>query len=224
MYIETMDIKPYEVPLTNTSPSPRPIRHGFELTRNRAPTSEKDKQNIVKQSVTDVVNKLSDYYYAAIDESTVLETLEVLLSHTDDSFDLSEAISSYYEAITLVSNEIVSNTELTDALNDLHQATEEAQEEGFPDPGDIAIRNSEELVKKIYSIFSSRFEVYPTQDGEIAINIYNGRGSSVILFCDSTGGTLCMVNINGNSRRAHYSIIDSLPDGFVKEALKELNT
>ena len=220
MHIETMDIKPYEVPLTNTSPSPRPIRHGFELTRNRAPTSEKDKQYSVTKSISDVVNNI---YYAAIDKTMVLEALEVLLWHTNDPFDIPEAISSYNEAIAFKFDEIAHNSLLTDALNDLHKATEEAHEEGFPIPSNIAIRNSEELVKKVYGIFPSRFEVYPTQDGEIAVDIYNGKGSSVILLCESAGAILCLVNINGNSRRAHYTQVNMLPDGFVKEALKELS-
>ena len=105
-----------------------------------------------------------------------------------------------YEAIKYILNDW-DNTKLTDALDDLDKATEEARDEGFPIPRDVAIRNSEQLVKKIYEVFPSRYEVYPTQDGEIAIDIYNGKDSSVIFLCDSMGEILCLVNINGTGRR-----------------------
>lgn len=113
--------------------------------------------------------------------------------------------------------------ELAETLNDLREAADEAREEGFPIPSDTAIANSERLIKKICGISPGRHGVYPTPDGEIAIDIFNGKGSSVILLCDSGGGALCLVNMEGNHRRARYSKTDALPDGFVREALSELN-
>lgn len=74
----------------------------------------------------------------------------------------------------------------------------------------------------MYGISPRRFEVYPTPDGEIAINAPDGEGRSVILLCDSEGGALCLVNLNGHHRRARYSTTEMLPDGFVHEALAEL--
>ena len=47
-------------------------------------------------------------------------------------------------------------------------------------------------------------------------------GVSVILLCDSNGGALCLVNMNGKHRRARYSSAEILPDGFLREALTEL--
>ena len=153
----------------------------------------------------------------------MLEALQVLLSHTNNPFDISGAISSYCEAIELISDELVGNTELTDALDDLYNTAEEAHEEGFPIPSDLAISNSEALVRKIYGIFPSRFEVYPRRMVKLLL-IFTTEGQAFcILLCDSAGAILCMVNINGHSRRAHYTQVDMLPDGFVKEALQELS-
>ena len=112
--------------------------------------------------------------------------------------------------------------ELTGILDGLREATDEAREEGFPVPSDTAIANSERLIKEVYGILPGRHGVYPTPDGEIAIDVFNGRGSSVVLLCDSAGGALCLVNMDGNHRRARYSRTDALPDGFVREALSEL--
>ena len=49
---------------------------------------------------------------------------------------------------------------------------------------------------------------------EIAIDAPGGHGRSVLLLCDSEGGTLCLVNMNGNHRRARYDTTNTLPDGF----------
>ena len=113
-------------------------------------------------------------------------------------------------------------SELNDALRDLREARDEAREEGFPQPSEFALENAERLLQEMYGISPRRFEVYPTPDGEIAIDAPDGQGRSVILLCDSEGGALCLVNLNGHHRRARYSTTETLPDGFVHEALAEL--
>jgi len=111
---------------------------------------------------------------------------------------------------------------LNDALSDLRGARDEAREEGFSQPSDQALQNAERLLKAMYGISPRRFEVYPTPDSEIAIDAPDGQGQSVILLCDSDGGALCLVNMNGNHRRARYATTKTLPDGFVREALAAL--
>ena len=117
-----------------------------------------------------------------------------------------------------------SDGDLYAALYDLRQAAKEASEEGFPAPSDNALANANRLLKEMYGISRRRFEVYPTQDGEIAIDAPGGYGRSVLLLCDSQGGALCLVNMNGKHRRARYSSTEMLPDGFVREALTELES
>ena len=112
--------------------------------------------------------------------------------------------------------------ELTDVLQDLCEATDEAREEGFPFPSDKAKINAERLLKKMYDISPGRFEVYPTPNGEIAVDAPSGKGKSVVVFCDSEGRALCMVNMSGEHRRARYSNANRLPDNFVRNALAEL--
>ena len=71
-------------------------------------------------------------------------------------------------------------------------------------------------------ILPCRFEVYPTPDGEIAIDAPGGYGQSVILYCKAEGGALCLVNIGGKHRHAGYSHASYLPDNFLRDALAEL--
>ena len=114
------------------------------------------------------------------------------------------------------------NAELRDALGDLDDATAEAREEDFPIPSDTALANARRLLLAMYKLSPQRFEVYPTPDGEVAIDAPGGRGRSVLLLCDSDGAALCLVNMDGKHRRARYSDTSLLPDGFVREALEEL--
>ena len=113
-------------------------------------------------------------------------------------------------------------TDLRDALHDLDQAREEAREDEFPAPSEKTLRNARRLLHAMYRISPRRFEVYPTPDGEIAVDAPGGPGCSVLLLCDPDGGALCLVNMNGAHRRARYSDTRGLPDGFVREALSEL--
>ena len=112
--------------------------------------------------------------------------------------------------------------DLCDALRDLEEARSEAHEEGFAVPSDVALGNARRLLPAMYRLSPRRFEVYPMPDGEIAIDVPGGPGRSVLLLCGSDGGALCSVNMNGGHRRARYSDARGLPDGFVCDALAEL--
>ena len=114
-------------------------------------------------------------------------------------------------------------SELSVALTDLQEATEYAEEEGFPIPSKSAISNAERLLNEIHKISSLHLEVYPTLDGEIAIHIPNGRGRSVVVLCDSDGGALCMANLDSGHRREKYPTSDALPDKFLRQAFMGAN-
>ena len=113
---------------------------------------------------------------------------------------------------------------LRDALHDLNEVKNEAREDKFTVPSDVAVGNAQRLLLAMYQILARRFEVYPMPDGEVAIDVPGGPGRSVLLLCGSDGGALCSVNMNGVHRYARYSNSSArrLPDGFVREALAEL--
>ena len=112
--------------------------------------------------------------------------------------------------------------ELRDALRDLDEAVAEAREEGFPAPSDETLEDARRLLLALHDISPRRFEIYPTPDGEIALDAPGGGNCSVVLLCGPDGGALCLVNMDGRHRRAHYSETGGLPDGFIREALEEL--
>ena len=115
-----------------------------------------------------------------------------------------------------------SDPALAAALKDLEDVEREAQEEGFPVPTKSAFRNANQLVRGMYKVAPRRYLVYPTPDNEIAIDAPGGYGRSVILFCDSDGSALCLVNMNGKHRHKSYPSSKGLPDSFIRDALIEL--
>ena len=113
--------------------------------------------------------------------------------------------------------------ELRDALRDLRKVRHEASKEGFPQPSDAAIENATRLLPEMYHILPRRFEVYPMPSGEIAIDAPSQHERSVVLLCESDGGALCLVNMDGDHRRARYcNAAKTLPDSFLHDALVEL--
>ena len=78
-------------------------------------------------------------------------------------------------------------------------------------------------MQDLYRLRPSREEAYPTSDGEVALVVPGGHRRSVLVLCESRGGVLCSVNLNGRHRRARYDIATTLHDGFVREALMELD-
>lgn len=108
------------------------------------------------------------------------------------------------------------------ALEDLHGVSAEADEEGYPQPAPLALSNAKRILHRMHALFSARLEVYPTPDGEVAIVASRTPRHSVMVLCGSSGGALCMVNMDGVHRRARHSTADTLPDKFLRDALDEL--
>ena len=108
------------------------------------------------------------------------------------------------------------------ALEDLRGALAEAEEEGYTQPAPLALSNAERILRRMHALFDARLEVYPTPDGEVAIVAPGTPRHSVMVLCDSSGCALCMVNMDGVHRQARHSTADTLPDGFLRDALDEL--
>ena len=112
--------------------------------------------------------------------------------------------------------------QLKEALEDLRATPDEAMDEGYPQPTQLALANAGRVLRLMHTLLPTRLEVYPTPDGEVALVAPGGPRCSVMVLCESNGGALCMVNMDGEHRRARYSTADGLPDGFLRDALNEL--
>ena len=116
----------------------------------------------------------------------------------------------------------VTARDFLEALEDLLSVETEAREEGYRVPSAEAVANATRLLQRLYQVSGRRYEVYPTLDGEVAIDAPDGTGQSVLVLCESSGEVLCMANLISGNRYARYSSASSLPDGFVAESLSEL--
>ena len=112
--------------------------------------------------------------------------------------------------------------DLLDALADLKASSDEAKDEDLPVPSGRALQNGERVLRAVYRMWPRRFEVYPMPNGEIAIDAPAGPGRSLLILCDSEGGALCTVNFDRSHRRARYSDARMLPDGFLREAIRDM--
>ena len=112
--------------------------------------------------------------------------------------------------------------QLANTLRDLHEMNDEADEEGIPPPSELAVANANRLIRAIYDILPRQYLVELLPEGVIAITIPGGFRCSVMLLCESEGGALCSVNMNGKHRRKRYPHANQLPDRLLREALSEL--
>ena len=141
------------------------------------------------------------------------------------SYDIEAVIPLWIKAvpkITGLAHEPYIPPDLAEALADLDNVADEAHDEGFEPPPNGVIWTAGRLLRSMYRLRPMRFEVYPTPEGEIAVVAPGGPRRSVMALCEPKGEVLCMVNLNGNHRRARYSDANGLPDGFFREALADL--
>ena len=100
--------------------------------------------------------------------------------------------------------------ELAEAREDLLRVFQEAEEEGYPRPTELAFNAAARLLTTMYAISPRRFEVYPTPDAEIAIDTAPRPGKSLIVLCDSDGEVLYLLYIDGCQESERLRSVDDL--------------
>ncbi len=113
-------------------------------------------------------------------------------------------------------------TDLRAALEEWQRVPDEAREEEFPVPTRRALHHSLRLLKTMYKLSPRRFEVYPTPEGEIAIEGTGSQGQWVILYCESGGGALCIFGNGNQDGYKRYKNLKELPDIFLQKVLNSL--
>ena len=119
-------------------------------------------------------------------------------------------------------DDMLRDTVFEGILKELSNLENEALEDGYPPPSPIAMAHAGRLIHEMYRLSPRQFLVDSMPEEGVAISVTGGYKSSVLIVCESDGGALCSVNMNGEHRRARYSNAEMLPDGFLGEALAEL--
>ena len=108
-----------------------------------------------------------------------------------------------------------------EVYGELRSVDKDADEEGFPAPTMIVKQIAESLLWYIVG-FAGPVSVYPTIDGEIAIDAYSNRGS-VVFLCEPSGNVFYMSNVDGVQEYKRFELWEELVfDSSISESLDSL--
>ena len=114
---------------------------------------------------------------------------------------------------------------LEKSLEELRGVPEEAAEDGYPVPGEVAIKNAQKTLRRLHRHHPGRYTVCPTEEGDVAISVpVVGMGKAMTIECDSDGGLICFVNVDGHMRRMKDYDADTAWESsdFIVRALSDL--
>ena len=91
-------------------------------------------------------------------------------------------------------------------LNSLHKALDnlqkECEEEGFKLFSETSKKNAKHILDFVYTKFPNyEYDIYPTEDCEIAINCTPQKGRGVLILCDSNGSVAYFATLDGKNSR-----------------------
>ena len=115
---------------------------------------------------------------------------------------------------------LIDLTDLNAALKDLDGVIDEAREDGYPDPAPQAIENARLLVEAMYDIRPMRYDIYPMDDGEVAID--GGDKRRIGVFCYPDGSVLYIGWTDGKRVRIRCDDPKDIPYEFLNLALNQL--
>lgn len=112
--------------------------------------------------------------------------------------------------------------ELADALQDLDEICEEAEENGYVPPSVSTIRHADTVLRRLYKAYPRLYIVYSMPDDEIGIYAPGKEGESAVLYCFPDGSTHCHVNMQGSVTRTECQTIDRLFDPPLRKVFEQL--
>ena len=98
----------------------------------------------------------------------------------------------------------------------------DAADVGNPMPAQSVVDEAKRIVLGLRPHLPHNVDVYTMEEGKIAVFGHSGRG--FLLICEPGSSALCIVTIGSVSRRARYESSTTLPDGFLKEGLQEVQS
>ena len=143
-----------------------------------------------------------------VHEESTQKTTDISGCDQDNEFDISGKNKPAYSSGRLIRLDAI--------FDDLSDVQSEAQEEGYPLPTQLAIRNAKHLVNVLYDIAPLRYEVYPTICGEIAIDTPNGTSSSAIIICASDGSVMYIASSAEGEFSNKCLSVEEIPDSRLR--------
>ncbi len=146
--------------------------------------------------------------------------MDIRLSNTTDTYLDDSVASATSLGMWDRTRKPADLTDLDAALEDLAGVIDEAREDGYPDPTPQAMDNARLLVKTMYDIRPIRYDIYPMDDGEVAID--GGDKRRIGVFCYPDGSVLYIGWADGERVRIRANAPEDIPYDFLKLALHQL--
>ena len=136
-----------------------------------------------------------------------------------------DTVGNRYEGVAMISREpferisMSPQTEtgsLVEALQDLAGVKAEANEQGYPEPTSGAIETAGVLVRKMHGISAQRYDIYPTDDGEVVIDVGEQGSRRLFVFCYPNRDVLFIGWVDGERRDLPVSFGEDFPAEFVE--------
>ena len=100
--------------------------------------------------------------------------------------------------------------------------SEETSDASLPMLSERVLDEARRIVRALRRQLPLDTDVYPMDEGKVAIELYGEFGHGFLLVCEPGGSALCIVTVDGISRRARYESSSVLPDGFLQEGLRDV--
>ena len=141
---------------------------------------------------------------------------------TEESYEFNNLVWVSLGSLRRMPGSSKQDRQLNEILKDFNSIEQEATEEGLNPPSEKTINLARKTLKEIYEILPVRYEVYPLEEGSVAIDVTVRPGQGILIIFEGKGSVVCFVSIDGKNRRARYDEANHFPKGFIDEALKEL--
>ena len=102
-------------------------------------------------------------------------------------------------------------------LKNLHKildsAHKECEEEGFKVFSETARKNARQIVDSVCGKFPDcQYDIYPTEEREIAIDSHFKKGRGILMLCDSQGSLAYFATFDGKNSRFRCDEIKKFSD------------
>ena len=160
--------------------------------------------------------------------SSVMSGIENISGSTinDDLFPHSDIISAKFiiEYMEAQHKEAERKKYLEEALQDLDEVGEYAEEDGLDPPSSVAKEIAKEFIQKLVYKKPRVYDTSLWEDGDIVVYA-SGNGYRVSIYCRANGGASLYVNTSERTESAHhYPEARKLPFSLIVDALSKIDT
>ena len=128
---------------------------------------------------------------------------------------------AYYLRGAQTATSDIRSIDFTNAVNDLRDSPEAAEQDWGITLESAVIGHAYRVLTSVIKTFPRSWNIYPTPEGEIAIDADTPHGTKVVVTCNPTGAVRCMTYINGEFRSQEYAQVGRDFIATLREALRQ---